>query len=294
MYIKIPDNSNIIPSLQMQDKLRIVDWLIDNTILTEKQISDLCDIDEYTIHRLFNDEIKQPFTQLNPIEKKYIHKELLDFLQNAKILDAPGNEFIQRPLAFTDEYELAYSEIFSVKLIKAYFLSQGHNAWWGTWSSRYTNNKSIHLTLQSAKKQAERTRVQGRVFTISEIPTLCFYTKEKLIFVSGINDNESMPFQHIHRDFLSIPFFAERLRWENDNARYPQFIFSSINKMLYLNEIDEKEEFNRYTSESIGTNYFLNFYPRENKINIKFLKKIYLTLIDILKKGTPFDETLFQ
>ncbi len=285
MYIKIPDNNNRIPNLPKEERLSVVDWLIDNTILTTKQIAELCNVEEVVVHRIFNDEIKVPFVQKDPLRNNYINKELLDFLQNVKVLPAPQHEKIDDPLNYEYYSALLKEEIFSVKLIKTYFLSRGHNAWWGTWSSRYTKEKSVHLTLSGAEREAEWNRVQGRVFKITEIPTLCFYTKNKLIFVSGINSNEENPFESIFKeDFDSMVDFVDLLQWENQTHKYPQFVITSFDSMLYLKEIDLNEKYLKWRSESVGTDYLLNFHSSLKTVNMLYMKYVYKKLIDILKE----------
>lgn len=285
MYIKIPDNNNRIPNCPKEERLSVVDWLIDNTILTTKQIAELCNVEEVVVHRIFNDEIKVPFVQKDPLRNNYINKELLDFLQNVKVLPAPQHEKIDDPLNYEYYSALLKEEIFSVKLVKTYFLSRGHNAWWGTWSSRYIKEKSVHLTLSGAEREAEWNRVQGRVFTITEIPTLCFYTKNNLIFVSGINSNEENPFESIFKkDFDSIKDFVDLLKWENQTHKYPQFVITSFDSMLYLKEVDLNEKYLKWRSESVGTDYLLNFHSSLKAVNMLYMKYVYKKLIDILKE----------
>lgn len=284
MYIKIPNNSNKIPHLRREERLSIIDWLIDNTMLTTKQIADLCCVDETTVIRIFNDELKVPFVQTNPVKNEYIEEELLDFLDRTKVMPIPKNERIDNPLKYANLKDLLDDKIFSLKLIKTYFLIRGHNAWWGTWSSLYTQDKSIHLTLSGAKQEAERTRIQGRVFTIIEIPTLCFYTKNKLIFVSGINSNETNPFQYIFdKDFDSIEEFVQLLNRANNVFKYPQFIATSLNDIIYIQDIEANTQYINWKSSSCGTNYLLSFSSSIRNVNMVCLKYVYEKLINILK-----------
>ena len=74
----------------------------------------------------------------------------------------------------------------SIAVLKVYYVWAGRNAWWNTWSTRYSPG-CFHRTLKDAKAFCEGLRVQGTVFYIDELPSLGFLARDRTLVVSEIN-----------------------------------------------------------------------------------------------------------
>lgn len=284
MLNEIYKNKSIFSFLSKDEKLSIVDWLIDNTMFSVEQIAAWCDLDKIWVSRIFNAEIKPVFAPIDPIKNGYIASDLIEFLQQNQIIVKQLNDYVG-PLSFVEADEILTEKILKIKLIKTYFLYQGHNAWWNSWSSRYNEDRSIHLTLSSALNEAEKHRTQGRVFTISELPSLCFYCKNRTILFSGINFQEETPYKELFKhDLSSLKDFVNYVNCENINSKYPQFLISATDCCYDLADLESNEEFKRYRSVSEGSERQLKFNPSSSYLNMFFIRKLYDLLRDLLNK----------
>ena len=96
-------------------------------------------------------------------------------------------------MAFLRQFNGALEEHFRGEHIRQlsarylYFVVGGRNAWHSTWISRYSPG-SMHLTFSSAAAHAERSRVQGTVFTIQQLPALEFVAEAGRVYVTQINE----------------------------------------------------------------------------------------------------------
>ena len=81
MLNEIYKNKSIFSFLSKDEKLSIVDWLIDNTMLSVEQIAALCGLDKIWVSLIFNAEIKPVFAPIDPIKNGYIASDLIEFLQ---------------------------------------------------------------------------------------------------------------------------------------------------------------------------------------------------------------------
>lgn len=70
-----------------------------------------------------------------------------------------------------------------------YYLIEGRNAWHSTWVQTYGKN-CMHTDLKTAKKFAEKNRINGSVFTIQELPCLVLRTSLKTVVITEINNNK--------------------------------------------------------------------------------------------------------
>ena len=77
----------------------------------------------------------------------------------------------------------------SVAVVKVYYVWTGRNAWWSTWSTRYSVG-CFHRTLNSAKDFCEQRRTQGTVFYIDELPSLAFLAPGRALVASEINTDD--------------------------------------------------------------------------------------------------------
>lgn len=69
---------------------------------------------------------------------------------------------------------------------KLYYVHDGRNAWWGAWVQRYLDG-CMHSSWESAKRNAERLRVQGSVFYIAELPAIILEAETLVLAVTQIN-----------------------------------------------------------------------------------------------------------
>jgi hypothetical protein len=106
---------------------------------------------------------------------------------------------LARVTTFDDQSLECLVEVVSVVML--YFVSTGRNAWWSTWTSRYSPG-CMHTTLDSAKAHCEKLRKSGTVFYIDELPSLALLSSSNALLVSEINTRK--PF----RD-LQYPEFAK-------------------------------------------------------------------------------------
>ncbi len=169
----------------------------------------------------------------------------------------------------------------SVEVVKVYYVWTGRNAWWNTWSTRYSTG-CFHRTLESAKTFCEGRRVQGTVFYIDELPSLAVLASGCTLVVSEINTTDFLArfdFQCLLLITKALPVASMTLKqmWYLFNAKgalwpsgYPQNN-STFVSLCYDSEsfetIQRPQELLSYRSSSVGPNYFLSWYhrPFENK-----------------------------
>ena len=82
-----------------------------------------------------------------------------------------------RSINWITDAELLDAPVTGVGTAKIYLLVKGRNAWHATWITRFRATNAIHLTLASAKLDAENQRVQGSTFTIREVPAIRLQTE---------------------------------------------------------------------------------------------------------------------
>lgn len=87
--------------------------------------------------------------------------------------------------------KLTASKTKNVTGIVLYYLSSARNAWHSTWISRYKEG-CMHIDLADAKRSASLQRKQGTVFTIRELPALCFHSNEGLLVITEINNKSPL------------------------------------------------------------------------------------------------------
>lgn len=164
----------------------------------------------------------------------------------------------------------------SVQVVKVYYVWTGRNAWWSTWSTRYSPG-CFHTTLASAKAFCEPKRVQGTVFYIDELPSLAFTAPERVLIASEINSERFFGKLDVNR-LTSITtvfpvstmtlrqmmyvFRAESPLWPKGYPREnsAQVSFGSGPEQLEL--IPVGEELHSYMSHAQGANYLLGWEKR--------------------------------
>lgn len=164
----------------------------------------------------------------------------------------------------------------SIDIVKTYYVWTGRNAWWSTWSTRYSPG-CFHRDLESAKTFCENQRIQGTVFYIDELPSLAILAPERTLVVSEINTNHFLARYDVKRlasittalpvSSMTLKQFWYLFRIESAlwPADYPKFnsAFVSFDKNPEpLEKIDKKQEVSSYSSNSTGPNYCLGWRSR--------------------------------
>lgn len=284
MFRNVPNINKKIHLLSTTDKKRVADWLVQNTVLSVEQIAKITNLDIFTVQDIFNDIIKLRHEPLNPIENGLITSEEIDFYQHGNKLEldykfSDDKDIMLRCVKFDI---LEQRKIFSAKLIKIYYVSEGRNAWWGSWSSTFEINGSFHTSLISAKRHAEKKRVQGTVFTIEEIPAICFYTTEGLIVIASIN-SQHIPFISCNK-FSSIKEFITKMKKIQLQERYMKFIMLEHKFNLYLDNIESNEVFHTY--KSYVSNGYMGYHINNSSIELQYTREAFKSFTDILTNKT--------
>lgn len=187
----------------------------------------------------------------------------------------------------------------NIKVIKIYYCFYGRNAWHSTWSTKYSNN-CMHSSLSSAKKFAERNRVQGSVFYIEELPAFCFYGGKFPIVVTQIN--ESCPFREYSaialKDDVSLgykkiagsqsnylklgsPLIGTILSF-NSNSRFWKTPPPVNNSIIFLYSSNDTEQvplkttkLRTWKSTSQGKDYYLSWGQVDRRVRQSSTMRLY-------------------
>ena len=73
---------------------------------------------------------------------------------------------------------LLHAPLLTVTPAVVYVLIRGRNAWHSTWVTNYKGTGAVYLTLDEAKRAAEKQRVQGSVFYIRQVPAVALNSRE--------------------------------------------------------------------------------------------------------------------
>lgn len=73
-----------------------------------------------------------------------------------------------------------------VAATKIFYCFYGRNAWHSTWVQKYSTD-CMYLTAESAQAHAERKRVQGSVFYVTELPAIELDVGSFRVFITQIN-----------------------------------------------------------------------------------------------------------
>lgn len=74
----------------------------------------------------------------------------------------------------------------SISACKIYYVHDGRNAWHGTWIQRWYED-SFHLRWEDARMFAEKSRKQGSVFHIIEIPAFAIHFSKGYALITELN-----------------------------------------------------------------------------------------------------------
>lgn len=180
-----------------------------------------------------------------------------------------------QPAASADPDDLRYL-VRSIDVVKVFYVWTGRNAWWNTWSTRYTTG-CFHRTLESAKAFCETKRVQGTVFYIDELPSLGIQAPERTLVVSEINTNHLLARYDVERltsittalpvSTMTLKQFWHLFRIESPlwPSSYPKSnsAFVSFERSADPFEvIGAKQDLSSFSSSSSGPNYYLGWHSR--------------------------------
>jgi hypothetical protein len=202
------------------------------------------------------------------------------------------------PVAFKGD---ASSRIWQVLPVQLYYVIEGRNAWWQTWTQRYRQD-CMQEYLTSAKKICERKRVQGTVFRITQLPALAFRSDVGTLFISQINTDAPFSALRMHRLEGSLQMIqqAEFMRMlDEKNNRVPSgraqgLYFSHVEQILYAGSdnylpsmsrensvmvlyccyfpqgesIGPNSKFQSWQSESFGKAYELSWSQSEKRFDL--------------------------
>lgn len=164
----------------------------------------------------------------------------------------------------------------SIDVVKTYYVWTGRNAWWSTWSTRYSPG-CFHRTLESAKAFCEKQRVQGTVFYIDELPSLALLAPDRTLVVSEINTNHFLATYDVKRltsITTALPvssmtlqqfwylFRIESALWPVDFPKFNSAFVSFDKNTTPFETIDKKQELFSYSSKSNGPDYQLGWRSR--------------------------------
>jgi len=186
-----------------------------------------------------------------------------------------------------------------IDVIKIYYCFYGRNAWHSTWVQKYYEN-CMHSSIESAKRFAERNRVQGSVFYIKELPALFIESGEYPIIITQINEDcplreysavalkdsiESgqLKINGFKNNYLSFGSSLQGLILSfKPNSRFwriPQKIDNSV--ILLYSEVNteyqplNKNKLKSWKSASIGSKECLAWIGIDNNVNQKSILSLY-------------------
>ena len=195
---------------------------------------------------------------------------------------------------YNGEESLATLKVSQISAAKLYYCFTGRNAWWSIWVQKYYEG-CMHSSLESAKKYAEKKRVQGTVFYIEEIPALIFEAENNCLAVTQINCKE--PMAEYSSDAISEKVSLSKFKIKNAMNNYLKcgaslegvclsFDYdSSFWKRLQPSEnsivrvmckkaksdqfvsLKPKEALFRFESYSVGSNYYLEWRKSESRFS---------------------------
>lgn len=180
----------------------------------------------------------------------------------------------------------------SVVAVKIYYVWTGRNAWWSTWSTRYSNG-CMHLSLKSAKEYCEKRRTQGTVFYIDQLPSVAFIATDRILVLSEINTEKFLqrlqieklreliniiPVSTMTLNQIAFSFNPNSLLWSKNYPKNNSCILSFANCSDGFEETQSNEQLISYKSSSSGPNYYLSWTERKFDKDPSLLHQIVVML----------------
>ena len=206
----------------------------------------------------------------------------------------------------TDEAIKYEDEEFSeCRAVKLHYVIYGRNAWNSTWVTKYSPG-CMNLSFDTAKRVAEKNRIQGSVFYIRELPALQFINSKLSLFVTEINtdiplkyhndlsDETSTTLMDVYKQFdTDKPNSIIRLIGHNtEYSRQSGKIALNRNDFNNLEQISSTHSFKGYKSFSHGKGYLLGWNNHENKAistSVLLLEQKFNILIESNNSYVNFD-----
>lgn len=106
----------------------------------------------------------------------------------------------------------------SAKIVGAYYLGYGRNAWYSTWVNLYIP-RSVATDFTELKHFAEKQRVQGSVFKILAIPMLVLRYEKNTFAIAPINDASKYEYDKLIESISNdaLPNFWSHLPSKSQN-----------------------------------------------------------------------------
>jgi len=206
----------------------------------------------------------------------------------------------------TDEAIKYEDEEFSeCKAVKLYYVIYGRNAWNSTWVTKYFPG-CMNPSFDTAKRVAEKKRVQGSVFYIRELPALQFINNKLSLFITEINTNIPLKYHNDLSDEASTTLMDVYKHFETDKpnsiirlighntefSRHNSKITLIRNVFNNLEQICSTYNLKSYKSFSHGKGYLLGWNNLENKASstsVLLLEQKFKILIESNNSYINFD-----
>lgn len=186
-----------------------------------------------------------------------------------------------------------------VRAVKIYYCFYGRNAWHSTWVQKYYKD-CMHSNLESAKRFAERNRVQGSVFYIKELPALLFDGGNYPVLVTQINERcplreysakalredvsiGSEKIEGYRNNYLTFgaPMNGVILSFEHDSRfwKTQQPLKNSVILLYTKTEFESVElkttKLKAWKSSSLGKDYCLSWNPINSRVSQSSVLRLY-------------------
>lgn len=225
----------------------------------------------------------------NYYEAEGLRNELLGFNMDSafrRIEDLKFDGILDPDVKDPEELRLR-----GIRAVKIYYCFYGRNAWHSTWVQKYYID-CMHSNLDSAKRFAERNRVQGSVFYIEELPALLLDGGSYPVLVTQINERcplreysakalredvsiESEKIEGYRNNYLTFgsPLNGVILSFEY-NSRFWKTQQPWKNSVILLYTETEFEpvelkttKLKAWKSSSLGKDYYLSWSPIKSRVS---------------------------
>lgn len=88
--------------------------------------------------------------------------------------------------------EMLRQPVVNISAVTVYVLKKRHNAWQGTTTNHFSNSEPMFTSHRSAAAAAEKRRVRGSYFEISQRPALAFRLLRSTVVVTELNAREPL------------------------------------------------------------------------------------------------------
>lgn len=169
---------------------------------------------------------------------------------------------------WSQHQELMHAELLGVKPTLLYVVVRGRNAWNSTWVRNYRGPSALIESLTGAKRYAEKSRSQGNVFYIREVPGLALQTEQgPLALVEFHSDNCFAKWDFdsgVDALRLGTPMasvlgaLGPEGKWRKPRPSKHSFISGRAN-WRSLAPLPARRPLVSWTSKAVGANYYLQW-----------------------------------